>query len=107
MTDFLSKKTFQRTIEDLEKLADSEFVRGKTLNDFSVAYLKKLKSEDSRHLCKKKIEELSNKILKTRENLPNEEESVKFITDKYKQFFFNSKWAQRLDYFNNLMTAGS
>ena len=30
-----------------------------------------------------------------------EEESVKFITDKYKRFFFNSKWAQRFYKINN------
>ena len=88
--------------------------------------LKKLKPEDFRHLCKKKVEEFSDQYLKTREKLINEEvfrfeqsevknltnaltnfrdqcekdglsvkefeeESVKFITDKYKRFFFKSK----------------
>ena len=88
----------------------------------SVSDLKKLKSDDFRHLCKKKNEELSDQHLKTVEKLPNEEvsrfeqsevknltnaltnfrnqcekdglsvrefeeESVEFITDKYKRFF--------------------
>ena len=126
-----SIKTFSRTLDDLDKLANSEFMKGKKFDDFSVADLKKIKSEDYRHLCTKKIEEFSNQYLKTREKLLNEEvvrfeqsevknltnaltnlrdqcekyglsvkefeeESVKFITDKYKRFFFNFKWAQRL-----------
>lgn len=36
-----------------------------------------------------------------------EEESVKFITDKYKRFFFNSKWAQRLYKLNNAVASTS
>lgn len=101
-----------------------------------MADLKKIKSEDFRYLCKKKIEEFSEKSLKTREKLPNEEvfrfeqsevknftqeltnfrdeceknglsvrefeeESVAFITDRYKRFFFNGKWAKRLYNLNN------
>jgi len=131
-----ASKTFSRTLDDLNKLADSAYIRGKNFDDFSVADLKMLKSEDYRHLCKKKIEEFSKKFLKTQKSLPNEEvvrleqgevkkltaaltkfreqcekdglsvkefeeESVKFITDKYKRFFFNSKWAQRLYTINN------
>ena len=131
-----SAKSFTRTLSDLDKLANSEFIRARKFDDFSVAELKKLKSDDFRHLCKKKIEELSQQYLKTKENLPNEEvtrfeqsevkkltnaltsfrdqceknglsvkefeeESVEFITDKYKRFFFNSKWARRLYHINN------
>ena len=137
-----STKSFTRTLDDLDKLANSEFIRGKKFDDFSVDDLKKLKSEDFRHLCKKKIEEFSDQYLKTRENLPNEEvvrfeqsevkkltnaltsfrdqcekdglsvkefeeESVEFITDKYKRFFFNSKWARRLYKINNSIASTS
>lgn len=136
------KQTFTRTLQDLEQLADSEFVRGKNFDDFSVAELKSLKSQDYRHLCKKKVEELSERYLKTVQKLSNEEvcrfeqsevkdlttalqkfhdqcekkglsvreleeESVEFITDKYKRFFFNSKWAQRLYNINNAIASTS
>lgn len=135
-------KIFTQTLYDLDQLANSEFVKGKKINDFSVTDLKKLKSEDWRHLCKKKIEEFSDQYLKTKEKLPNEEvvrfeqsevknftnaltkfrnqcekdglsvrefeqESVEFITDKYKRFFFNSKWAQRLYKTNNYIASTS
>ena len=135
-------KSFTRTLDDFEKLANSEFIRGKNFDDFSLAELKKLKSEDFRHLCKKKIEQFSDQYLKTKKNLPNEEvvrfeqsevkkltnaltsfrdqckkdglsvkefeeESVEFITDKYKRFFFNSKWAQRLYKINNSIASTS
>jgi hypothetical protein len=138
----VNSKTFQKTLSDLDKLANSEFIRRKKFDDFSVPDLKKLKSDDYRELCKKKIEELRNRHLKTVEKLPNEEvfrfeqsevknftksltkfrdqcekdglsvkefeeESVKFITDKYKRFFFNSKWAQRLYKINNSVASTS
>jgi len=50
-----STKTFIRTLQDLEQLANSEFIRGKKFDDFSVSDLKKLKPDDFRHLCKKKL----------------------------------------------------
>ena len=50
-----STKPFLRTLNDLEKLADSEFIRRSKFDDFSIADLKKLKSDDFRHLCKKKL----------------------------------------------------
>jgi len=135
-------KTFTRTLQDLDKLANSDFVRGKKFDDFSVSDLKNLKSDDFRHLCKKKIQEFSDRYLKTVEKLPDqqvcrfeqsevknlttaltnfrdqcekdglsvrefEEESVQFITDKYKRFFFNSKWAQRLYKINNSIASTS
>ena len=138
----LSRKSFTRTLEDLDQLANSEFIRGQKFNDFSIADLKKMKSDDYRHLCRKKIQEFSDQILKTREQLPNEEvcryeeseiknltktftdfhdqckknglstlefeqESVEFITDKYKRYFFNSKWAQRLYKINNSIASTS
>jgi hypothetical protein len=137
-----TKKAFTRTLENLNQLADSKFVRGKKIDDFSVSDLKKLKSDDLRHLCKKKVEELSKQHLKTVERLPNEdvcrleqsevknltdsltrcrnqlekdglpvrefeEESVHFITDKYKRFFFDSALAQRLYKINNCIAATS
>jgi hypothetical protein len=49
-------KVFTRTLQDLDQLANSEFIKGKKIDDFSVPDLKKLKSDDFRHLCKKKIE---------------------------------------------------
>lgn len=135
-------RTFTRTLQDLDGLANSEFIRGKRVEDFPIADLKKIQSDDLRHLCKKKIQELSDHYLKTVENLPNEEvfrfeqsevknltdaltdfhdqwqkngvsvkefeeESVKFITDKYKRFFFNSKWAQHLYKINNSIASTS
>lgn len=135
-------RTFSRTLQDLDQLANSEFIRGKKFDDFTVSDLKKLKSDDFRHLCKKKIEEFSDQYLKTVEKLPNEEvsrfeqsevknltnaltnfrdqcekdglsvrefeeESIEFITDKYKRFFFNSKWAQRLYKINNSIASTS
>jgi thiaminase len=135
-------KAFNRTLQDLDQLANSEFIKGKKIDDFSVSDLKKLKSDDLRHICKKKIEEFSEQYLKTVEKLPNEEvcrleqsevknltdtltsfrnqckkdglsvrefeeESVQFITDKYKRFFFNSKWAQRLYNINNSIASTS
>ncbi len=48
-------KTFTRTLQDLDQLANSKFIRGKKFDDFSVSDLKKLKSDDFRHLCKKKL----------------------------------------------------
>jgi hypothetical protein len=137
-----TSKPFTRTLQNLEDLANSEFIRSKRFDDFTVSDLKKLKSDDFRHLCKKKIEEFSDKYLKTVEKLPNEEvfrfeqsevknltdaltdfhkqceknglsvreleeESVKFITDNYKRFFFNSKWAQRLYKINNSIASTS
>jgi thiaminase len=137
-----STKRFSRTLQDLDNLANSEFIKGKKFEDFSVADLKKMKSQDYRQLCAKKIEEFSDKYLKTREKIPNEEvvrfeqsevknltkaltnfrdqcekdglsvkefeeESVNFITDKYKRFFFNSKWAQRLYKINNSIASTS
>ena len=68
-----AQKTFSRTLDDLDKLANSEFIKGKKFDDFSVADLKQIKSEDYRHLCAKKIEEFSDRYFKTREKLPNEE----------------------------------
>ena len=53
-------KSFTRTLDHLDKLANSEFIKGKKFDDFSVAELKKLKSLDFRHLCKKKIEQFSD-----------------------------------------------
>ena len=138
----LSNRSFTTTLEDLDNLAKSEFIRGKKFDDFSVSDLKKLKSDDFRHLCKKKIQEFSDQYLKTVEKLPNEEvcrfeqsevknltnalnkfhkecekkglpvreleeESVQFITDKYKRFFFNSKWAQRIYKINNSIASTS
>jgi len=137
-----TKKRFTRTLQDLDNLADSEFIKGKNWENFSVADLKKMKSKDYRQLCAKKVEEFSNRFLKTRENLVNEEvtrfeqsevknlttaltdfrdqceknglsvkefeeESVSFITDKYKRFFFNSKWAKRLYKINNSIASTS
>jgi hypothetical protein len=135
-------KTFTTTLTDLDQFANSEYIRGKKFDDFRVADLKKIQSDDYRHLCKKKIKELSDQYLKTVEKLPNEEvvrfeqsevknltnaltdfrnqckkdglsvrefeeESVEFITDKYKRFFFNSKWAQRLYKINNSVASTS
>lgn len=36
-----------------------------------------------------------------------EDESVKFITDEYKRFFFKSKWAQRMYNLNNFAASTS
>ena len=134
--------SFTTTIQDLENLANSEFVKARKFDDFSVSDLKQLNSDDLRHLCKKKIEEFSEQYLKTVQKLPQEEvfrfeqsevknltkaltkfrdeceknglsvrefeeESVGFITDKYKRFFFNSKWAQRLYRINNSILSTS
>ena len=57
MTQFSTKsstKRFTRTLQDLDQLANSEFIRGKKFDDFSVSELKKIKSDDFRHLCEKK-----------------------------------------------------
>lgn len=138
----VQKTKFARTLTDLDNLANSDFVRGKKLDDFSIAELKNLKSADLRVLYQKKINEFSKQLLKVRENLPDEEvtrfeqsevknmtkaltnfrdqcqkdglsvkefeeESISFITDKYKRFFFNSKWAQRLYKINNNIASTS
>ena len=55
-------KTFTRTLQDLDQLANSEFIKGKKFDDFSVSDLKKLKSDDFRHLCKKKLKSLGTDI---------------------------------------------
>lgn len=47
-------QTFTRRLQDLDQLANSEFFKEKKFDDFSVSDLKKLKSDDLRHLCKKK-----------------------------------------------------
>lgn len=65
-------KTFTKTLQELDQLANSEFIRGKKFDDFSVSDLKKLKFNDFRHLCKKKIEEFSDRYFKKVEKLPNE-----------------------------------
>ena len=65
--------TFTRTLQDLDQLANSEYVRGKKFDDFSIQDLKNLKSDDYRELCRKKIKEFSNQYLKSVERLPNEE----------------------------------
>ena len=131
-----STRKFTKTLADLDNLANSEFIKSKTFDDFTTQDLKQMKSDDYRLLCKKKIEQLSDQYLKVRENLSDqevtrydqsevkqlttsltkfrddcekkglsvrefEEEGVNFITDKYKRFFFTSKWAQRLYKLNN------
>ena len=68
-----STKTFTKILNDLDQLTNSEFVWEKKFDDFSVADLKKLKSDDFRHLCKKRIKELIDQYLKTREKLPNKD----------------------------------
>jgi len=55
-------KTFTRTLQDLEQLADSKFIREKKFDDLSVFDLKKLNSDDYRHLCKKKLQSLVSDI---------------------------------------------
>ena len=136
------QKMFERTLSDLNSLVDSEAIKKKKWEDFSIFDLKKMDSSDYRYLCSKKIEELSTKHLKTVENLPNEEvirleqgevknltssltdfrnycennglstkeveeESVRFIMDKYKRYFFKSKMAQRIYKMNNLIASTS
>lgn len=54
MPQSTSSKQFTRTLSDLNNLANSEFIKGKRLEDFTVPDLKKMKSEDWRHLCQKK-----------------------------------------------------
>lgn len=44
---------FTRTLKDLEDLSNSEFIRGKKFDDIPLSDLKRLKSEDIRHLYKK------------------------------------------------------
>lgn len=68
-----TRARFTRTIQDLNDLANSEFVRGKKFEDFRIADLKQLKSEDFKYLYKKKVEDFVDLWLKTREKLPNEE----------------------------------
>ena len=58
----LTRKTFTRTLRDLDNLANFEFIREKKLDDFSVDELKKLKSNDFRHLCKKKLKSLVTNV---------------------------------------------
>ena len=136
------EKKFHKTLPDLDDLVNSEFIRGRNFEDFSVADLKKMKSKDYRKLCIKKINDLSEQILKTRQDSPYEkvvrfeqsevkdftnkltkfrdecekkglsvreieEESVNFITDRHKRFFFNSKWAQRFYKMNNAIASTS
>lgn len=121
-----SKTRFTRTLEDLNKLTDSEYIKSKKFDDFCTNDLKKLPSEDIRHLYKKKIQDvykfeqseikkLTVEFTKFHDKCEKnglsvrefEEESVNFITDKYKRFFFNSKWAQRLYGFNNYLATTS
>jgi hypothetical protein len=80
-----STKPFTRTLNDLEKLADSEFIKRSKFDDFSIADLKELKSDDFRHLYKKKITEFSEQYLKTIEKLPDEEVS-RFEQSEVKNF---------------------
>lgn len=50
-----TKRVFTRTLQDLDQLANSDFIRRQKFDDFFVSNLKKLKSDDFRHFCKKKI----------------------------------------------------
>ena len=135
-------KSYTQTLDNLNKLVDSEAIKKKSFQHFSISELKRMKSSDYRYLCKKKIEEFSNIHIQKIEKLPNEdvfrleqsevknltkaltnfheqckkdglplrefeEESVKYITDKYKRYFFGSKWAKRLYRTNNLIASSS
>lgn len=51
----MSKIAFIRTLNDLNNLVDSEGLKSKKFDDFSVSDLKKLSSDDLCHLYKKKI----------------------------------------------------
>lgn len=127
---------FTRTLQDLNNLKDSDYIKSKKFSDFTINDLKKISSDDLRHLYQKKINEYFKRCVKTTEQLPGEEviqleqsevknmikkldnfrdecsknglsvrefeeEAINFITDKYKRYFFNSKWAQRLYKLNN------
>lgn len=130
----LHKRT--KTLQDLKNIRNSDWVRSQNIENFSLKDLKSLQSEDLQYLYKKKIDELSEVFLKTRENISNEkfcryeqsevkkfiaalrkfhkqckvlglsteeleDESIEFITDESKRFFFKSKWANRFYKINN------
>ena len=136
------KTGFARTMQDLKNLANSDYIRKKRFDDFSLRELRNMKSADLKFLYRKKIREFSDRYLKTVEKFPNEEvfrfeqgevknltqalenfrdqclkdklpvrefeeESVEFITDRYKRFFFNSRIAQTLYKVNNAVASTS
>nr|WAK84894.1 hypothetical protein [Amicula sp. isolate GU52X-4 cfCalB7] len=133
---------FPRRLHDLEPLFNPDLLKEQRFEDLTTDSLKKLPSGTLRQLYKNKINELVEKLLKTRHDLINEkvsryeqsevkqltkaltrfynqcknkgisvkeleDESVKFITDKFKRFFFKSKWAERLYNINNCVASTS
>ena len=86
------QKAFERTLSDLDRLVDSEFIKQKKWEDFSTTDLKRMDSSDYRHLCSKKIKEFSEKHLKTTEKIANgdfvkfEQAEVKNLTSSLTNF---------------------
>ena len=79
------RNNLPRTLSDLEKLGDSDFIKSQVFEDFSFADLKKLSSDDLRGLYQKKIKSLMDQFLKTKEKLPNEE-VTRFEQGEIKKF---------------------
>ena len=90
----------------------------KKIEEFSDQYLKtreKLADEEVFRFEQSEVKNLTTKLTNFRDRCEEvglsvkefEEESVKLITDKYKRFFFNSKWAQRLYKINNSIASTS
>ena len=48
-----SSKSYVRTLQDLNDLASSDYIKSKKFDDFSIRELEQMKSDDLRHLYKK------------------------------------------------------
>jgi len=86
---------YKKKIEEFNSqcLKTTEILPGEQVTCFEESEIKKMtkKMSEFRDSC-------AGKNISVREF---EEESISFITDKYKRFFFNSKWAQRIYNINN------
>lgn len=100
------------------KSDDLRVLYQKKINEFSSRYLKireNLLNEEVTRFEQPEVKNLTKALTNFRDQCQKdglsvrefEEESVSFITDKYKRFFFKSKWAQRLYKINNSIVSTS
>lgn len=115
-----SKKFEDFPVTDLKKLSSDDLrsLYKNKINEFHDFYLKTkeiLPDETVTRFEESEIKKMTKKMTAFRDQCQKnglsvrefEEESVEFITDKYKRFFFNSKLAQRLYKINNSVASTS
>lgn len=91
---------------------DLRFLYKKQINQFQGTCIKTTEfvpGEEVVRFEQSEVKDMVKKMTKFRDECYNvrefEEESVKFVTDKYKRYFFNSKWAQRFYRLNNAVAS--